>query len=84
MPPAQCRKTPRRPGVYAMTGDRIPMELRGMRAAVLGSTSGIGRAVALALADAGADVIVHGASPRVRVRKRSRTRSVPGALGRSY
>ena len=40
------------------------MELRGYRAAVLGSTSGIGRAVALALAGAGADVIVHGrASP---------------------
>ena len=48
----------------AMTGDRVPMELRGMRAAVLGSTSGIGRAVALALADAGADVIVHGRSSR--------------------
>jgi 3-oxoacyl-[acyl-carrier protein] reductase len=36
------------------------VELRGCRAAVLGSTSGIGRAVALALAGAGADVIVHG------------------------
>jgi 3-oxoacyl-[acyl-carrier protein] reductase len=35
-------------------------ELLGLRAAVLGSTSGIGRAVVLALADAGADVIVHG------------------------
>ncbi len=31
-----------------------------MRTIVLGSTSGIGRAVAVALADAGADVIVHG------------------------
>jgi len=37
-------------------------ELIGCRAAVLGSTSGIGRAVALSLADAGADVIVHGRS----------------------
>jgi 3-oxoacyl-[acyl-carrier protein] reductase len=37
-------------------------ELQGVRAAVLGSTSGIGRAVALALARAGADVIVHGRS----------------------
>jgi 3-oxoacyl-[acyl-carrier protein] reductase len=36
------------------------VDLRGCRAAVLGSTSGIGRAVALALAGAGADVIVHG------------------------
>jgi 3-oxoacyl-[acyl-carrier protein] reductase len=34
--------------------------LQGLRAAVLGSTSGIGRAVALALAEAGADVIIHG------------------------
>jgi 3-oxoacyl-[acyl-carrier protein] reductase len=38
--------------------------LRGCRTAVLGSTSGIGRAVALALADAGADVIVHGRRSR--------------------
>jgi 3-oxoacyl-[acyl-carrier protein] reductase len=35
-------------------------ELKGLRAAVLGSTSGIGRAVALALADAGAHVLIHG------------------------
>jgi len=34
--------------------------LSGLRAAVLGSTTGIGRATALALAEAGADVIVHG------------------------
>jgi 3-oxoacyl-[acyl-carrier protein] reductase len=40
------------------------MDLEGCRAAVLGSTSGIGRAVALALAGAGADVIVHGRSSR--------------------
>lgn len=39
-------------------------ELTGRRAAVLGSTSGIGRAVALELADAGADVIVHGRRSR--------------------
>jgi 3-oxoacyl-[acyl-carrier protein] reductase len=37
-----------------------PLELKGCRAAVLGSTSGIGRAVALELAAGGADVIVHG------------------------
>ena len=35
-------------------------ELLGLKVAVLGSTSGIGRAVALELASAGADVIVHG------------------------
>jgi 3-oxoacyl-[acyl-carrier protein] reductase len=35
-------------------------ELAGLRVAVLGSTSGIGRAVALNLGEGGADVIVHG------------------------
>jgi 2-amino-4-hydroxy-6-hydroxymethyldihydropteridine diphosphokinase len=38
-------------------------ELAGRRALVTGSTSGIGRAIALELAAAGADVIVHGRSP---------------------
>jgi 3-oxoacyl-[acyl-carrier protein] reductase len=38
--------------------------LERTRAAVLGATSGIGRAIALALADAGADVIVHGRAAR--------------------
>ena len=36
--------------------------LQGLRAAVLGSTSGIGRTVALTLAEAGANVIIHGRS----------------------
>ncbi|HEV3255681.1 MAG TPA: 2-amino-4-hydroxy-6-hydroxymethyldihydropteridine diphosphokinase [Gemmataceae bacterium] len=35
-------------------------ELTGLRAVVTGSTSGIGRAIALELATAGADVIIHG------------------------
>jgi 2-amino-4-hydroxy-6-hydroxymethyldihydropteridine diphosphokinase len=35
-------------------------ELTGLRALVTGSTGGIGEAIALALADGGADVIVHG------------------------
>jgi 3-oxoacyl-[acyl-carrier protein] reductase len=35
-------------------------ELAGMRAFVAGSTSGIGRAIALELAAAGADVMIHG------------------------
>jgi 3-oxoacyl-[acyl-carrier protein] reductase len=39
-------------------------ELQGTRAAVLGSTSGIGRAVAIALAEAGADVLIHGKRSR--------------------
>jgi 3-oxoacyl-[acyl-carrier protein] reductase len=38
------------------------VRLQGQRTIVLGSTSGIGRAVALALGEAGADVIVHGRS----------------------
>ena len=38
-------------------------ELIGQRAAVTGSSSGIGRAIAAALADAGAAVVVHGKSP---------------------
>jgi 3-oxoacyl-[acyl-carrier protein] reductase len=37
-------------------------ELAGLRCLVTGSTSGIGRAIALELATAGADVIVHGRS----------------------
>jgi 3-oxoacyl-[acyl-carrier protein] reductase len=40
----------------------LTLPLAGLRTAVLGSTSGIGRATALALAEAGADVIVHGRS----------------------
>lgn len=47
-------------------GDRAGRELSGMKVAVLGSTSGIGRAVALELAAAGADVIVHGHTARGR------------------
>jgi 2-amino-4-hydroxy-6-hydroxymethyldihydropteridine diphosphokinase len=46
--------TPPRP---APTAGR---ELTGLRAVVTGSTSGIGRAIALELASGGADVIVHG------------------------
>jgi 2-amino-4-hydroxy-6-hydroxymethyldihydropteridine diphosphokinase len=42
---------------YGPTAGR---EMRGMRALVTGSTSGIGRAIALEFARAGADVIVHG------------------------
>ncbi len=42
--------------------DRPPRELDGLTAVVTGSTSGIGRAVALELATAGAAVLVHGRS----------------------
>jgi len=39
-------------------------ELTGLRVLVTGSTSGIGRAIALELAQAGADVVVHGRRSR--------------------
>jgi NAD(P)-dependent dehydrogenase (short-subunit alcohol dehydrogenase family) len=42
------------------TGNSTGRELVGKRALVTGSTSGIGKAIALELATAGADVIVHG------------------------
>lgn len=38
----------------------VGRELKGLRALVTGSTGGIGRAIALQLATAGADVLVHG------------------------
>ena len=47
-----------------MSSNRSRWDLQGCRTAVLGSTKGIGRAVALALAGAGADVIVHGRTSR--------------------
>jgi len=47
-----------------MSSTTRPGDLQSLRAAVLGSTSGIGRATALALADAGADVLVHGRRSR--------------------
>ena len=48
---------------------RIPSagrELNGLRALITGSTSGIGKAMALELAAAGADVIVHGRNASAR------------------
>jgi 3-oxoacyl-[acyl-carrier protein] reductase len=39
-----------------------PFALQGLRALVTGSTSGIGRAIALAFASAGAEVFIHGRS----------------------
>ncbi|MFI5455259.1 MAG: SDR family NAD(P)-dependent oxidoreductase [Isosphaerales bacterium] len=48
-----------------MSSNRSRADLRGCRTVVLGSTTGIGKAVALALAGAGADVIVHGRTSRV-------------------
>ncbi len=39
-------------------------ELSGLRAVVTGSTSGIGRAIALSFVDAGAEVVIHGCRSR--------------------
>jgi 3-oxoacyl-[acyl-carrier protein] reductase len=47
-----------------MSSNRSNADLRGYRTVVLGATAGIGKAVALALAGAGADVIVHGRTSR--------------------
>jgi NAD(P)-dependent dehydrogenase (short-subunit alcohol dehydrogenase family) len=58
-------------------------ELAGRRALVTGSTSGIGRAIALELAAAGADVIVHGRHPSPAaeaVAARVRAAGVRGAV----
>jgi 3-oxoacyl-[acyl-carrier protein] reductase len=54
------------------------LSLTGRRMAVLGSTTGIGRAVAVALARAGADVIVHG---RSSVEEAGRTAAACRELG---
>jgi 3-oxoacyl-[acyl-carrier protein] reductase len=50
----------RQPEEESPLTDTTGRELAGMRALVTGSTSGIGRAIALELAAGGADVIVHG------------------------
>lgn len=57
-------------------------ELAGMRALVTGSTSGIGRAIALELAAAGADVLVHGRrSPEAAEEVAARVRRAGGRSG---
>jgi 2-amino-4-hydroxy-6-hydroxymethyldihydropteridine diphosphokinase len=49
-----------RPSGRKAVGGPVNKELAGLRALVTGSTSGIGKAIALELAVGGADVIVHG------------------------
>lgn len=52
------------PRVYPRSLARDGQELAGLRALVTGSTSGIGKAIAIEFASAGADVIVHGRRSR--------------------
>ncbi len=54
---------PQQPAESRRGFETAPKELAGLRAVVTGSSSGIGRAIALELAGAGADVLVH-ARPR--------------------
>ena len=54
-------------------------ELTGLRALVTGSTSGIGRAIALELAAAGADVIIHGRQSHDAARRRRAPAFAAGA-----
>ncbi len=58
----QARPKARRPWEQPRTAGAGGRELDGLTALVTGSTSGIGRAIALELADAGARVIIHGRS----------------------
>jgi 2-amino-4-hydroxy-6-hydroxymethyldihydropteridine diphosphokinase len=64
--PAEQEDEPADPGAApaAVPGQAIQLgkELQGLRAVVTGSTRGIGRAIALELAAAGAEIIVHGRS----------------------
>jgi len=53
-------------------------ELNGLRALVTGSTSGIGRAIALELASSGADVIVNGRGPSARAETVTHSCDSPG------
>jgi 2-amino-4-hydroxy-6-hydroxymethyldihydropteridine diphosphokinase len=52
---------------------RQASDLTGLRAVVTGSSSGIGQAIALALADAGAAVVVHGHRSAERAQEVART-----------
>jgi 2-amino-4-hydroxy-6-hydroxymethyldihydropteridine diphosphokinase len=52
------------PRVFPRSETGPDRELTGLRALVTGSTSGIGRAIALELARGGADVIIHGRRSR--------------------
>jgi 3-oxoacyl-[acyl-carrier protein] reductase len=51
---------PEPPRIFPRVEPTMSRELAGLRALVTGSTSGIGKAIALELARGGADVIVHG------------------------
>jgi NAD(P)-dependent dehydrogenase (short-subunit alcohol dehydrogenase family) len=56
-------------------------DLKGKRALVTGATSGIGRAVAMKLADEGAEIVVHG---RDAARGRETVEAIEAAGGRAH
>jgi len=66
------------PRVFPRTVVSQDRELAGLRALVTGSTSGIGRAIALEFAKAGADVIVHGRQSRAGEEVAEQVRSMGG------
>ena len=56
----------------------MDLQLRGKKALVTGSTAGIGKAIAVALAAEGAEVVING---RTQARVDAALRDVPGATG---
>jgi NAD(P)-dependent dehydrogenase (short-subunit alcohol dehydrogenase family) len=70
------------PTVYGRSAQSVGRELDGMRAVVTGSTSGIGRAIALELARAGASVVAHGRTAGDALRKTMEDISAQGVQGR--
>ncbi len=63
----------------APTARPVAKVLAGQKALVTGANSGIGRAITLALGQAGADVVVNHVAGDAEAARRSSTRSAPAA-----